>query len=118
MAMGSLSSDKDSWITVSYASPYAGSSPITFVDKDNTQTYDGTQTSYGIWMGSPDIGNLVYVFLLMEIHQEDFGLLVLMDSFQILCYQIFLLVLRINIPINVYQLLNLINLIRNKHDQP
>lgn len=60
--MGSLSSDKDSWITVSYASPYAGSSPITFVDKDNTQTYDGTQTSYGIWMGSPDIGNLVYVF--------------------------------------------------------
>lgn len=60
--MGSREDDEDSWIIVSYASPYAGSTPIRFVDRENTQSFEGTQTSYGIWMGSPEIDNVVYVF--------------------------------------------------------
>lgn len=60
--MGTREDDENSWIIVSYASPYAGSTPIRFVDRENTQTFEGTQTSYGIWMGSPEVDNTVYVF--------------------------------------------------------
>ena len=34
-------------IIVSYASPFIGSTDPEQIDKDNTETFEGTQTSYG-----------------------------------------------------------------------
>lgn len=48
------------WYTVSYVSPFAGASPITAVEKDSTDMV-GSQTSYGMWVQAPDIGNQVLV---------------------------------------------------------
>lgn len=51
---------ESSWITVSYASPFAGSTNIA----DNvpeSESYDGTQKSYGFWAVPPDVGNQVLI---------------------------------------------------------
>jgi len=57
---GSKEDDKTGWTTVSYASPFAGATNPNLLG-NNTQTPDGTQTSYGFWMVPPDLENQVLV---------------------------------------------------------
>lgn len=57
---GSKEEDKTGWITVSYASPFAGATNPNLLG-NNTQIPDGTQTSYGFWMIPPDLENQVLV---------------------------------------------------------
>ena len=46
------------WITVSYASPFAGATPVDDNTPGGTKMVD-TQQSYGFWMVPPDVGNQV-----------------------------------------------------------
>lgn len=52
--------DANTWIVATYASPFAGSSPTRFLDK-NLMEYNQTQTSYGMWMIPPDVDNQVLI---------------------------------------------------------
>jgi lysozyme len=52
------------WTTVSYCSPFAGSTNVATIDKNNTQQFEGTQTTYGMWMVPPDLGNIVLVMFI------------------------------------------------------
>lgn len=47
-------------IPVSYLSPFWGTTDINYVYND-TDTYDNTQKSYGMWMTPPDVGSIVIV---------------------------------------------------------
>lgn len=51
----------DSVIHVGYVSPFAGTTNISENDPNNTETYEGTQKSYGFWAVPPDIGVMVMV---------------------------------------------------------
>jgi lysozyme len=62
--MGSAPEDEKGWITVSYCSPFAGATNIETASRTNTQTFEGTQTSYGMWMIPPDINNQVVVLFI------------------------------------------------------
>lgn len=54
--------DKTSWKTVIWTSPFAGATSTSGLRKGELEdTYAGTQTSYGMWMVPPSIGNLVAV---------------------------------------------------------
>ncbi len=56
-----LGPDEDgSWLTVSYASPFAGVTNIEDVKTDSEAEAD-TQKSYGFWAVPPDVGNQVLV---------------------------------------------------------
>lgn len=50
----------ESWITVSYASPFAGSTSI-FEQGQNYQDYKDTMKPYGLWTPQPDIDTQVLV---------------------------------------------------------
>lgn len=52
--------NSDRWITVNYASPFAGATPVNDL-RENSATFPGTQKSYGMWMIPPDIDNEVIV---------------------------------------------------------
>lgn len=58
---GSAPDNKDGWIIVNYCSPFAGATNVDTISRANTQTFEGTQTSYGMWMIPPDINNQVLV---------------------------------------------------------
>jgi len=47
------------WLTISYSSPFFGSTNLE--DLKTAETYEATQTSYGMWMLPPDIGTKVLV---------------------------------------------------------
>lgn len=49
------------WITVNYCSPFAGATNVEENKRDDIEAFDGTQTSYGMWMIPPDINNQVLV---------------------------------------------------------
>jgi hypothetical protein len=51
---------EESWISVSYASPFAGSTSI-YDQGANVEEYDDTIKSYGMWMVPPDIDTRVLV---------------------------------------------------------
>ena len=57
------STDKNTWKTVQWVSPFAGAStPSTMLaGGDAENTYQGTQDAYGMWMIPPDVGNIVAV---------------------------------------------------------
>ncbi len=57
---GSKPNDKDSWVTVTYVSPFAGATDPNIID-NNTQKAGGSQTSYGWWAVPPDLENQVIV---------------------------------------------------------
>jgi len=67
---GSQPGDRDSWVTVSYASPFAGATDPTKVlgtpDRSDPRTKRdvNTQTSYGWWGVPPDLENIVLVFFI------------------------------------------------------
>jgi hypothetical protein len=52
--------NEESWISVSYASPFAGSTSI-YDQGANVESYDDTIKSYGMWMVPPDIDTRVLV---------------------------------------------------------
>ncbi len=52
--------DEESWISVSYASPFAGSTSL-FDQGANVESYDDTIKSYGMWMVPPDLETRVLV---------------------------------------------------------
>lgn len=61
---GSLPTDSDSWVTVNYCSPFAGATNPTTEDQNDLQSFEGTQTSYGMWFVPPDLENQVLVMFI------------------------------------------------------
>lgn len=57
--MGGSEGLESSWVTVSYCSPFFGATTVT--NNKDQDTYESTQTSYGMWFVPPDIGNMVIV---------------------------------------------------------
>lgn len=62
--LGSPPEEENGWVTVSYCSPFAGATNVETIDKTNFKSYEGTQTSYGMWMVPPDINNPVAVMFI------------------------------------------------------
>jgi hypothetical protein len=58
--MGGDPDDQNTWITCGYASPFAGATPVKFVESD-LKSYNTTQTSYGWWAVPPDVDTRVLV---------------------------------------------------------
>jgi len=61
--LGSAPDEEQGWVTVSYCSPFAGATNVETLSK-NIQEFEGTQTSYGMWMIPPDINNQVLVMFI------------------------------------------------------
>lgn len=59
--LGTAPEEEQGWMVVSYCSPFAGATNVETISKANLQTFEGTQTSYGMWMVPPDINNQVLV---------------------------------------------------------
>lgn len=59
--LGGNPDDPGAWILVNYASPFAGATDISQISA-SSQTMDGSQKSYGMWMIPPDLNNEVAVF--------------------------------------------------------
>lgn len=59
--LGSAPDNPDGWYTVNYCSPFAGATNNETINKADMTSFDGTQTSYGMWMIPPDINNQVLV---------------------------------------------------------
>lgn len=49
-----------SWTIAQYCSPFMGATSVYGLEK-NKETFEGTQTSYGMWMVPPDVGTKVIV---------------------------------------------------------
>lgn len=62
--LGSAPENQDGWIIVNYCSPFAGATNVDANSKSDIQSFDGTQTSYGMWMVPPDINNQVLVMFI------------------------------------------------------
>lgn len=61
---GSAPENEDGWVGVNYCSPFAGATNVNSTSQSNTQQFEGTQTSYGMWMIPPDVNNQVIVMFL------------------------------------------------------
>jgi lysozyme len=61
---GSSPDNQDGWIIVNYCSPFAGATNIDTASVSDTKTFEGTQTSYGMWMIPPDINNQVLIMFI------------------------------------------------------
>lgn len=59
--LGSAPEDEGGWVTASYCSPFAGATNVDANSKGDLKSFDGTQTSYGMWFVPPDINNQVLV---------------------------------------------------------
>lgn len=62
--LGSAPEEDNSWVTVNYCSPFAGATNVDTISKGDIQQFEGTQTSYGMWMVPPDINNEVLVMFI------------------------------------------------------
>lgn len=62
--LGSAPDNDDAWLIVNYCSPFAGATNVDTISEANVQTFEGTQTSYGMWMIPPDINNIVAVMFI------------------------------------------------------
>ncbi len=60
---GTTPEEEQGWVTVSYCSPFAGATNVETNSK-TVESFDGTQTSYGMWMIPPDINNQVLVMFI------------------------------------------------------
>lgn len=61
---GSAPDEEQGWVTVSYCSPFAGATNVNTINKNNFKDFEGTQTSYGMWMVPPDINNQVLIMFI------------------------------------------------------
>jgi hypothetical protein len=59
-------SDTSRWVTVSYLSPFFGSTPPSTANGSNSDVgrYPGNQCSYGMWFTPPDLGITVMCFFI------------------------------------------------------
>ena len=75
--LGSAPENEEGWITASYCSPFAGATNVNTTSVSDLASFEGTQTSYGMWMVPPDIDNQVLVmFINGESHRAIwFGVL-------------------------------------------
>ncbi len=62
--LGSAPDNPDGWIIVSYCSPFAGATNVETASVGDTKSFEGTQTSYGMWMIPPDINNQVLIMFI------------------------------------------------------
>lgn len=62
--LGSAPENKEGWIIVNYCSPFAGATNVETISKTNPESFDTTQTSYGMWMVPPDINNQVLIMFI------------------------------------------------------
>lgn len=62
--MGSAPDNQDGWIIVNYCSPFAGATNVESANKTNFESFEGTQTSYGMWMVPPDVNNQVLIMFI------------------------------------------------------
>ena len=62
--MGSSPDNSEGWSIVNYCSPFAGATNIDTTSAADVKTFDGTQTSYGMWMIPPDINNQVLIMFI------------------------------------------------------
>lgn len=62
--MGSAPDSEDGWIIANYCSPFAGATNLNTANTTDVQTFEGSQTSYGMWMIPPDINNQVLVMFI------------------------------------------------------
>ena len=62
--LGSSPENEEGWVIVNYCSPFAGATNINSASASNTQQFEGTQTSYGMWMIPPDINNQVLIMFI------------------------------------------------------
>jgi len=62
--LGSSPDNEDGWIIVNYCSPFAGATNVETISKSDLESFEGTQTSYGMWMIPPDINNQVLVMFI------------------------------------------------------
>ena len=62
--MASAPDNPEGWNIVNYCSPFAGATNIDTASTTDVQTFEGTQTSYGMWMIPPDINNQVLVMFI------------------------------------------------------
>lgn len=51
--------NEDNWVSVKYASPFAGVTNPNDMNQDATESYSGTQKSYGFFAVPPDLNNFV-----------------------------------------------------------
>lgn len=61
---GSSPDNQDGWIIVNYCSPFAGATNVETISKSDIEVFEGTQTSYGMWMVPPDINNQVLIMFI------------------------------------------------------
>lgn len=59
--LGTKEDDPDGWVTASYLSPFGGASNPDDMDTENTESFEGTQRSYGFWAVPPDKNNIVAI---------------------------------------------------------
>jgi GH24 family phage-related lysozyme (muramidase) len=78
---GSAPEEEAGWITVSYASPFAGATNVNTTSTTDLQSFDKTQTSYGMWMVPPDIGNHVLIMFINGDAARGIWFGVLYDQF-------------------------------------
>ena len=62
--LGSVPDNQEAWMIVNYCSPFAGATNVDSISEANVQSFEGTQTSYGMWMIPPDINNIVAVMFI------------------------------------------------------
>lgn len=58
---GTTPDEEQGWIIVNYCSPFAGATNVETISKTDLESFEKTQTSYGMWMVPPDINNQVLV---------------------------------------------------------
>lgn len=62
--MGSPPDSEQGWSIVNYCSPFAGATNIDSTGTSDVQSFESTQTSYGMWMIPPDINNQVLIMFI------------------------------------------------------
>ena len=68
---GGDQSDPSTWFIANYAAIFAGATPVDD-NEENGKTYNSTQTSYGLWLVPPDVGNTVFIFFANGEHAKCF----------------------------------------------
>ncbi len=62
--LGSAPDDAEGWVIVNYCSPFAGATNVDSISRGDIKSFEGTQTSYGMWFVPPDINNTVLVMFI------------------------------------------------------
>jgi len=71
---GGIENEQEFWVTINYASPYAGAVrwPRDEKERSESNQYDQVNHSYGMWMTPPDIGNYVMVMFVAGLRHRGY----------------------------------------------